>query len=40
MDIQKYFEGIDINEIDRFIQEGQEENLFVEFKTSGASQLQ
>lgn len=33
MDIQKYFEGIDINEIDRFIHEGQEENLFIEFKT-------
>ncbi|MES2733478.1 MAG: ATP-binding protein [Bacteroidota bacterium] len=33
MDIKKYFENIDLNEIDRFIQEGQEENLYIEFKT-------
>lgn len=33
MDIKKYFETIDMNEIERFIQEGQEENLFIEFKT-------
>lgn len=33
MDIKKYFETIDINEIERFIQDGQEENSFIEFKT-------
>ncbi len=33
MDIKKYFETIDLNEIERFIQDGQEENLFIEFKT-------
>lgn len=33
MDIKNYFESIDLNEIDRFIEEKQEENLFIEFKT-------
>lgn len=33
MDIKNYFENIDLNEIERFIQEGQEENLYLEFKT-------
>jgi hypothetical protein len=33
MNIDKYFETIDITEIDRFVKDGQEENLFIEFKT-------
>ena len=33
MDIDKYFKTIDLNEIERLIQDGQEENLFIEFKT-------
>lgn len=33
MDLKAYFEKIDINEINRFIFDGQEENLNLEFKT-------
>ncbi|CAL65848.1 helix-turn-helix domain-containing protein [Christiangramia forsetii] len=33
MTLDKYFNSIDLKEIDRFIEEGQEENLNLEFKT-------
>jgi hypothetical protein len=33
MDLKAYFEKIDIEEIERFVIDGQEENLFLEFKT-------
>ncbi len=33
MDLKAYYERIDLNEIERFIAEGQEENLNLEFKT-------
>lgn len=33
MDLKAYYEKIDLNEIDRFITDGQEENLNLEFKT-------
>ena len=33
MDINDYFEKIDIDEIERFVNDGQEENLNIEFKT-------
>lgn len=33
MNTREYFDLIDLAEIDRFIKEGQEENLFIEFKT-------
>lgn len=33
METKDYFESIDLNEINRFIHEGQEENLYIEFKT-------
>lgn len=33
MNLKSYFENIDINEIDRYISDGQEENLNLEFKS-------
>lgn len=33
MQLKDYFDSIDLNEIDRFILEKQEENLTLEFKT-------
>lgn len=39
MDLKTYFEQIDLNEIDRFISEGQEENVNIEFKTVNHPEL-
>lgn len=34
MDLKKYFNSINLSEIDRFISERQEENIYLEFKTT------
>lgn len=33
MNLKEYFDSIDLTEIDRFVNEGQEEHLNLEFKT-------